>query len=105
MKPVLDQDLAAEEAVLGALISDPEAIDLVPELQPAWFYWAAHQAIAETLLRLVRDRTPVDVVTVSSALAAAGKVPEPVTPEMPLRLANAVGVTSNVAHYVGVVKN
>jgi replicative DNA helicase len=91
--------------VLGALISDPEAIDRVSELQPEWFYWASHQAIAEVVLKLIREKTPVDVVTVSSALTTSGKIPDPVTPDLPLVLANTTGITSNVSHYVSVVKN
>lgn len=62
-----------EEAVLGALLLDREAIYAVTEyLKPASFYLQSHQSIFEAILFLHSSASPVDMLTVSQRLREQG---------------------------------
>lgn len=66
----LPQDMAAEQAVLGAMLTTAQAIDDVePELHPSDFYRPAHEDIYDAILTLHSTGTPVDMVTVAGHLA------------------------------------
>jgi replicative DNA helicase len=57
-----------EEAVLGALMLEPEAIDNVVGLKPCHFYKDAHQKIFESILKLHTGNNPIDILTVCEEL-------------------------------------
>jgi replicative DNA helicase len=60
--------IEAEQSVLGALLSDPEALDRVPFLEAAHFYRADHRAIfTEIKAQMLANRTP-DPLTVAERL-------------------------------------
>ena len=72
-------DLAAERAVLGAILLDRDAIVTVADwLQPEHFYLARHELMYGAMLACLRRREPPDLVTVvgelrrQNALDAAG---------------------------------
>jgi replicative DNA helicase len=63
------QSLESEQAVLGAMLLDPEAITLCAEkLRPESFYRESHRRIFQTILDLNARSEPVDLLTVSEAL-------------------------------------
>lgn len=67
----------AEEAVVGAVLINPEAYyDLAQFLQPEDFYIHRHRWIWETFTRLHERRTPVDLLTVTEELESAGQLTE-----------------------------
>ena len=62
--------IEAEEAVLGSLLIDPEAITRVASFLAAeHFYLVKHQWVYEAMLRLHERREPIDLLTVSTELA------------------------------------
>lgn len=64
------QNIEAEEAVLGGILLDPEAISRVAEtLQPESFSLRQHQTIFKAGLALYSQGKPTDLMTVSSWLA------------------------------------
>ncbi len=63
-------NIEAEEAVLGALLIDPEAIyRVVPFLQMDDFYLQKHRWVYEAMLRVHERRDPIDFLTLTSELA------------------------------------
>lgn len=63
------QDLQAEQAVLGAMLLEVEAIDRAATiLEPADFYSPQNGRLFEVMLRMRREKTPVDLVTLGSTL-------------------------------------
>jgi len=69
--------LEAEQSVLGGiLLSDRAMYGLVIEegLKPEDFYRERHRLIYDAMLSLYRDSEPIDVLTVSEHLRAAGKL-------------------------------
>jgi len=62
-------DLSAEQAVLGALMMSPRALDdVVGQLHAADFYRPVHQVIYETILDLYGRGEPADAITVAAEL-------------------------------------
>jgi replicative DNA helicase len=67
------QNLEAEEAILGGILVDPEAIGRVTDiLEGEAFYLAAHRIIYEAALTLHQNGKPADLMTVASWLADRG---------------------------------
>ena len=64
------QNLEAEEAVLGGILLDPDAIGRVADvLQPEAFYLTAHREIYRTALMLHSQGKPTDLTAMTAWLA------------------------------------
>ena len=67
------QNLEAEEAVLGGILLDPDAIGRVADvLQPEAFYLNAHREIFRTALMLHSQGKPTDLTAMTAWLADTG---------------------------------
>lgn len=67
------QNIDAEEAILGGILLDPEAIGRVMEiLTPDAFYISAHQEIYRAALALQMQGRPTDLMSVTSWLSDNG---------------------------------
>lgn len=63
------QNIDAEEAILGGILLDPEAINRVADLlRPEVFYLSAHQEIYRAMLALQAQGSPTDLMSVASWL-------------------------------------
>ena len=68
------QAIDLEEAVLGALMLEKDAVAAVIDmLVPAVFYKDSHQVIFEAISNLFHNNEPVDILTVTNALRSMGK--------------------------------
>ena len=69
------QSIEAEQAVIGALLIDPNAITRVVEsLRPDSFYKQSHKFIYSTIVTLFNNNEPIDIVTVSENLKNIDKL-------------------------------
>jgi replicative DNA helicase len=69
------QNIDAEEAILGGVLLDPEAISRVSELlRPEAFYISAHQEIYRAALALQAQGRPTDLMSVTSWLYDHGSL-------------------------------
>ena len=67
------QNLEAEEAVLGGILLDPDAIGRVADvLQPEAFYLSAHREIFRTAVMLHSQGKPTDLTAMTAWLADTG---------------------------------
>ncbi|MEM9214572.1 MAG: replicative DNA helicase [Cyanobacteria bacterium P01_F01_bin.150] len=67
------QNIDAEEAILGGILLDPEAISRVAEiLQPEAFYISAHQEIYRAVLILSNQGQPTDLLRTTTWLRDEG---------------------------------
>mgnify|MGYP001104392664 CR=1 FL=1 len=88
---LVPQNTEAEEAVLGSLLIDPEALFRVsPFLNPEDFYIQKHGWIYHTILRLHERREPIDFVTVCDELERQDRLEE-------------IGGAAYVTHLINVV--
>ncbi len=68
-------NIEAEEAVLGALLIDPEAIyRVLPFLQADDFYLQKHRWIYEAMIRVHERRDPIDFLTLTTELAQQNRL-------------------------------
>ncbi len=69
------QALELEEAVLGALMLEKDALSAIADiLKPEAFYKDAHRVIYEAIIYLFNDSQPVDLLTVTAQLRKDGNL-------------------------------
>ena len=74
---IMPCSMEAEQAVLGAIISDNEvAIRIVSDLVVEDFYAKNHQTIFKQIQKLNRDNKPIDIVMLASSLDREGLLTE-----------------------------
>lgn len=66
----------AEQAVLGALMFDNDAMDRIADLRAEHFYRYDHRIVFEHIARLIISGRNADVITVYEALGTSGKAAE-----------------------------
>jgi len=72
---LMPQNIEAEEAVLGAILVNPETLSRVAEtLKPDYFYKPAHRYVYEAMLHLFNQNERIDIVTVSEVLNLNSKL-------------------------------
>ena len=93
-----------EEAVLGAIMIDKDALAIVLEiLSPESFYVDAHQHIYKSMLQLFEDSKPVDMLTVSEELKSMGKLEGIGGPYALVELTNRVANAANIEYHARII--
>ncbi len=102
----LPQNVEAEQAILGAILIDGDAINQVLEiLIPEDFYKDAHSNIYSAMIDLDRENKPIDLITLFDHLKGLGNLLEEVGESSYLTyLTELVPTTENVAYYAKLVK-
>lgn len=99
------QNIEAEEAVLGALLIDPDAIIRVATLlRPEEFYREKHGWIYDTVLALHERREPIDFLTVCDELDRREQLDEVGGAAFITSLINAVPTHIHAEHYARIVQ-
>ncbi|MBI3011105.1 MAG: replicative DNA helicase, partial [Candidatus Omnitrophica bacterium] len=99
------QNLEAEQAVLGSMLLEEEAIVRAAELlDGSAFYKDAHRKIFEILLSLYRADVPVDLVTVTEELNKRNLLEGIGGPPYLATLTSVVPTAANAEHYCRIVK-
>jgi len=99
------QNTEAEEAVLGALLIDPDAIIRVATtLRPEDFYREKHGWIYDTVLALHERREPIDFLTVCDELERRGQLNEVGGAAFITSLINAVPTSIHAEHYAHIME-
>lgn len=99
------QNLEAEQAVLGAILLQSEAmITAMERVQPEDFYDASHQLIYEAMIQLGEENQPVDLVTLTSRLQDKGQLEDVGGVSYLAKLAHAVPTAANVEYYAQIIE-
>lgn len=95
----------AERAVLGAILLAHDTVYRVADaLSPEDFYRSGHGTIFAAMLELARRGEPIDLVTLSDALRASGKLAEVGGATHLAELADAAVTASNIQYYARIVR-
>ena len=102
---MLPQNIEAEEAVLGAILVNPNVITKVVEvLKPESFYKPAHRYVYEAMLQLFNSNERIDIVSVSNVLDYSSKLEavggRPFINDLAL---NAIS-TANIEYYAKIIQ-
>ncbi len=99
------QAIDLEEAVLGALMLEKDAVAAVIDmLSPAVFYKESHQSIFEAISTLFHNNEPVDILTVTNALRLMGKLEIAGGPFYITQLTSRIASSANIEFHVGILK-
>lgn len=101
---VLPQAIPLEEAVLGAVMIDKEALAIVSEiLRKESFYKESHQHIYEVMTHLYGKSEAVDILTVHEGLKKTGKLDEIGGLKYLTELTNKVVSAANIEFHARIV--
>jgi replicative DNA helicase len=101
---VQPQALELEEAVLGAIMLDKDAISIVLDiLKPESFYRPANQKIYEGMIRLFETNQPIDTLTVREILHKTQILDQVGGLAYILELANKVASSANLEFHARIV--
>ncbi|MDR2103301.1 MAG: replicative DNA helicase [Treponema sp.] len=96
----------AEQAVLGALLLDENAITAaIQYLRPEDFYTTANNRIYEAVLGLFNKGLKADIITVTGELRQTGKLDEAGGPDYIASLTNVVPSSANIEYYAQTVQD
>ncbi|PCJ84084.1 MAG: replicative DNA helicase [Flavobacteriales bacterium] len=98
------QAIDLEEAVLGALMLEKEAVnDVIDILSPDSFYKEAHRKIFEAVIGLFQNSQPIDILTVADALKKRGELDVVGGPYYISQLTNRVASAANVEYHARII--
>jgi replicative DNA helicase len=94
-----------EEAVLGALMIDKDALPAVLDiLRAESFYSDAHQAIYKAVLELFRNSKPIDLLTVTEEMRKMGTIDLLTSgPYYLVELTSRVGSAANIEYHARII--
>ena len=102
---LIPQSIEAEEAVLGAILVNPETLTKISDsLKPQSFYKPAHREIYDAMMQLYNSGDNIDIVTVSEVLNYNGKLESAGGRAYINDLAENTITTSNISHYAKIIK-
>ncbi|NLA24368.1 MAG: replicative DNA helicase [Bacteroidales bacterium] len=94
-----------EEAVLGAILIEVDAIHMVTDiLSPESFYKSQHAVIFECMFKLNRDHQPIDLLTVTEELRKIGKLEEVGGPHFLSSLTARVGTAAHIEYHAKIIQ-
>jgi len=98
------QALDIEEAVLGALLLEPNVVpDVLDQLAPECFYKQSHKQIFQAISVLARNNAPIDIFTVSEQLEKDGVLEEVGGMGLLSRLSLKIGAAAHVEYHTKVL--
>ncbi len=98
-------DIEAEQAILGSMLTDKDAvISAIEVLKEEDFYRADNRAIYEAILSLYSRAEPIDIITVKAELESLGKFEQVGGLEYLAMLPDKVPTTANAMKYVNIVE-
>lgn len=103
--PILPESLEAEQAVLGAILLDPQEAILpaTEKLRGNEFSSMAHRRIYKAMHELSQSGDPIDLLTIVGKLEEKGWINSVGGIAYLTQLANAVPTAANIGHYIGIV--
>ena len=98
-------DLEAEQAVIGSMLTDKEAvISAIEALSDTDFYREDNKIIYSAIMNLYSKGEPIDIITLKSELSSMGKLEAIGGLEYLAELPEKVPTTANVDKYIKIVE-
>ena len=99
------QDMEAEQAVIGSMLTDKDAVSAsVQVLKAEDFYREDNKAIYMAILNLYHRAEPIDIITVKAELESMGKFEQVGGLEYLTELPTKVPTTANAQKYIKIVE-
>lgn len=99
------QDIEAEQAVIGSMLTDQDAVVAAIEtLKPEDFYREDNKIIYSAILNIYNRAEPIDIITLKAELSSMGKLEAVGGLEYIAVLPDKVPTTANVDRYIKIVE-
>ena len=99
------QALDVEEAVLGALLIEPNCVDeAMDELSPSCFYSERHRMIFEAMSSLNNEHVALDLLSVSQKLKSQGNLEAIGGTIVLAQLSQKIGAAAHIEYYIRILK-
>ena len=99
------QDIEAEQAVIGSMLTDQDAVSSAIEtLKPEDFYREDNKQIYTAILNIYNKAEPIDIITLKAELSSMGKLDAVGGLEYIVELPEKVPTTANVDRYIKIVE-
>lgn len=100
------QSLDVEQAVLGALFLDREAVSMAAErLQPNYFYKSSHKQIFSIILELFEKDQDIDLLTITDMLKRKDVLDDMGGPAYLAEISNSVPSSANIEQHIEIVRD
>lgn len=100
------QDIEAEQAVLGAIFLDAEAlVEAMAVIEPQDFYRRAHQIVFRSMIALNDRNENIDIITLKSQIESENTLEDVGGISYLTELSQVTPTASGVAHYAKIVKD
>lgn len=100
------QDIEAEQAVLGAIFLDAEAlVEAMAQIEPQDFYRRAHQIIFRSMIALNDRNENIDIITLKSQIESENTLEDVGGISYLTELSQVTPTASGVEHYAKIVKD
>lgn len=98
------QNVEAEQAVLGAMLIERDAVvSAMEKLSADDFYREAHRVLFEAMTNLYRENVEIDVITLTEELRRLNKLDAVGGVEYVLSLPNMVATAANIDYHARIV--
>jgi replicative DNA helicase len=105
LRKVPPQNLEAESSVLGGILLENDAVNIVLELlRPEDFYRESHRKVFRAMIELTDRGEPVDLITLSEYLKSRGELDAVGGSAYLASLADFVPTAANIAYYARIVR-
>ena len=102
---VAPHDIEAEQAVIGSMLTDQEAVyAAIERLKPEDFYREDNKQIYTAILNIYNKAEPIDIITLKAELSSMGKLDAVGGLEYIVELPEKVPTTANVDRYIKIVE-
>ncbi len=99
------QALDVEDAVLGAMLVEPNCIlDAMAELSPACFYSEKNRMIFEAMQKLYNNHISIDTITVAQQLRTDGNLEVVGGAVVLAQLSQRIGAAAHIEFYINILK-
>ena len=99
------QDIEAEQAVIGSMLTDQDAVvSAIETLKPEDFYREDNKLIYSAILNIYNRAEPIDIITLKAELSSMGKLDNVGGLEYIVGLPDKVPTTANVDRYIKIVE-
>lgn len=104
LKRILPHSIEAEQAVIGSMLMDQEAITIANEqISSEDFYAKQYGILFDAMVELNDEGKPVDLITLQERLKEKGVPPEIYSLEYIREVMSAVQTSANIKHYANIV--